>query len=120
MSAVFEEVTLGWRGETYNITPDMRLLNRIEQTVSLSRLANRLVNADPPISQLATVVAEMLRKGGAQVTDEEVYQELMTGDPDAVHQMAAVVMRAVFPQPLGKGEAQAPTTKAAKKATSKK
>lgn len=99
MAAVFEEVTLGWGGEEYTITPNMKLLNRIEQEISLSRLAYRMSAGDVPMSQLASVVATMLQSAGARCTDEEVYQELMTGDPGSVQEMAGTVMSAVFPQP---------------------
>lgn len=121
MAAVFREVTLGWGGEQYNITPTMAVLNRIEQDVSLSRLAHRLATGDPPLSQLATVISVMLREAGAKVTDEEVYQELMLGEASAVQDMAGAVMMAVFPQPLGKDAAPVESTKAApSKATRKK
>ncbi len=80
MSAVFKEVVLGWDGEEYHITPDMRLLNRIEQDISLSRLAYRMSTGDVPMSQLATVIAVMLNSAGAKADDAEVYQMLMTGE----------------------------------------
>lgn len=104
MTAVFEEVTLDWGGEVYRITPDMRLLNKIEQDISLSRLAYRMSQGDVPMSQLATVIGTMLRHGGAKVKDDEVYQELMTGDESAIQTMAASVMQAVFPQPKKSAE----------------
>src|SRR5690554_7449802 len=97
MAGVFQTVELGWRGEQYDITPSMAVLNRIEDKVSLSRLAHRLATGDPPLSQLATVIGVLLREAGADASDEEVYQELMTGDSDAVKDMAGAVMMAVFP-----------------------
>ncbi len=99
MASVFQEITLGWAGKEYRVTPTMRLLNSIEQDVSLSRLAYRMGQGDVPISQLAVVVATMLRQAGADASDEEVYQEIMTGDADSVQQMASSVMQAVFPAP---------------------
>lgn len=99
MAAVFKEVHLSWNGKGYSITPDMRLLNKIEQDISLSELAYRMSMGKVPMSQLAVVIGVMLRKGGASATDEEVYQELMTGDAGGVQEMAATVMEAVFPQP---------------------
>lgn len=110
MTAIFQEVTLTWNGEEYSVTPDMRLLNKIEQDISLSELAYRMSTGKVPMSQLAVVIGTMLRKGGAKATDEEVYQELMTGDPGAVQDMAGNVMQAVFPQPK-KSEAAKPTKK---------
>ena len=99
MSAVFREIQLGWRGKQYSITPTMKLLNKIEQDISLSELAYRMSVGKVPMSQLAVVIGVMLRSAGAKVTDDEVYQEMMTGDAEAVQGMAAAVMEAVFPQP---------------------
>jgi len=111
MAAVFQEVTLGWGGEEYSITPTMRLLNKIEQDISLSQLAHRMYQGDVPMSHLASVIAIFLQSAGAKATDEEVYQELMTGDPEAVQEMAGAIMMAVFPQP--KKSAAPSTAKAA-------
>ncbi len=99
MAAVFQEVKLGWGGKEYAVTPDMRLLNKIEQDISLAEMAHRMSVGKVPMSQLAVVIGFMLRHGGAKVSDEEVYQELMTGDGGAVQEMAATVMQAVFPAP---------------------
>jgi len=99
MAAVFREVELGWGGETYSVTPTMALLNKIEQDISLSELAYRMSVGKVPMSQLAVVIGVMLRSAGAKASDEEVYQELMTGDSEAVQGMASAVMEAVFPQP---------------------
>ena len=99
MAAVFRDVTLGWGGEDYSVTPTMALLNKIEQDISLSELAYRMSVGKVPMSQLAVVIGVMLRSAGANASDEEVYQELMTGDTEAVQGMAAAVMEAVFPQP---------------------
>jgi len=103
MAAVFREVMLGWGGEEYRITPTMALLNKIEQDISLSELAYRMSVGKVPMSQLAVVIGVMLRSAGAKASDEEVYQELMTGDAEAVQGMAAAWMEAVFPQPKKSG-----------------
>jgi len=99
MAAIFKEVTLGWGGEEYSVTPTMRLLNKIEQDISLSEMAYRMSVGKVPMSQLAVVIGTMLRSAGAKASDEEVYQELMTGDAEGVQQMAGSVMEAVFPTP---------------------
>ena len=98
MAAIFRKVILEYQGKEYTITPTMRLINDIEQDISLSRLAQRLATGDPPLSHVATVVACLLRGAGAKCTDEEVYQELMTGDVQAVRAMAGAVIEAVFPE----------------------
>ena len=99
MAGVFETVHITWQGTEFDIVPDMETLNRIENQLSLSRLAHRLATGDAPLSHLATVMGILLRDAGADAPDDEVYQELMTGDVKAVQDMAGLVMQAVFPQP---------------------
>lgn len=111
MAGVFETVHITWQGEEYDIVPDMETLNIIENKVSLSRLAHRLSVGDAPLSHLASVLAVLLRSAGADAPDDEVYRELMTGETDAVQDMAGMVMTAVFPQPKKKEGAAPPATK---------
>lgn len=108
MSAVFRELVLNWKGSEYRVKPTMAILNRIEQDISLSVLAFKITSGNPPLSQLATVISHFLNAAGAKdVTSEDVYVEIMTGNKKVVGDMAAAVMIAVFPQ---MGKAEAPTT----------
>jgi len=105
MAAIFRELVLTWHGTEYRVKPTMALLNRIEQDISLSRLAQRLSSGDAPLSHLSTVIAHFLKAGGAKVTPEDVYAAIMSdGGESVVRDMASAVMLAVFPQ-TGKGEA---------------
>lgn len=108
MAAVYPELQLSWQGKDYRIKPTMALLNRLEQHFSLARLAHRIVTGDTPLSHMAVMVGEMLRFAGAQVTDDEVLEQLLTGDQDAVHEMALALITAAFPmttaQARGGGE----------------
>jgi len=113
MAAVFEEVELTWKGETYKVTPTMKMLNKIEQDVSLSSLAYRIGNNDVPVSLLATAIAAMLQYAGARATNEEVYMQLLNGDPDTVAGMAQAVILAAFPQPKKSEDQPAKATKPA-------
>lgn len=109
MSAVFRELILNWKGGEYRVKPTMSILNRIENDIpSLSVLAYRIANGQPPLSQLATVISHFLIAAGAKdATSESVYVEIMNGDKKIVGDMAAALMIAVFPQT---GKAEAPTT----------
>jgi hypothetical protein len=108
MSAVFRELILNWKGSEYRVKPTMAILNRIEQDVSLSVLAFKISTGNPPLSQLATVIGHFLNAAGARdVTAEDVYVEIMSGNKKVVGDMTAAVMLAVFPQT---GKAEAPTT----------
>jgi len=110
MAAVFHEVKIKWRGDEISVKPTMRLLNDIEQELSLSRVAYRLASGDPPLTQLAVIIAHFLRAGGVRVTDEEVYAEIMQGSEHEIEALAHVVMVAAFPQ-VGKPEAPATEAK---------
>lgn len=106
MSAIFNEMRLTWKGKEYRVKPTMALLNKIEQEVSLSRLAARITTGDAPFSHLALVISHFLRSAGAaQASPEAVYQVIMSAEQEAVAQMAGAVMLAVFPST---GKVQAP------------
>lgn len=99
MAAVFKEIMLKWNGAEYRVTPTMRVINSIENEVSLALLAYRVQSGNPPLSHLATVIAHLLRAAGASVQDDEVYQEIMTGDAESVQGLTATVLEGVFPAP---------------------
>ena len=114
MASIFQEVSIGWRGAEYRITPTMRVLNRIEQDVSLAVLASRISSGDVPISHLAMAVAALLKEAGASATAEEVYESMVSGDPESIRDMATAIILAAFP--VKKSEAEQPTV-APKKST---
>lgn len=108
MAAVFEELVIEWGGKEYRVTPDMRLLNRIEQQgVSLSGIILRTAQGEPPISHISTAVFCILQAAGARVTWEEIYQELSQLDVDVLTQIIDAIRRAAFPY---SGKAEAPVT----------
>jgi hypothetical protein len=105
MSAIFRTVELAWDGKTYEVKPTMALLNKIEQRVSLASLIRGMSTDAPPISHMAFVIGEFLRAAGARVDDAEIYQEMMTGDGEALISMRDAIFAAIFPEPKKKGEA---------------
>lgn len=120
MSAVYQDILLEWKGVEYTIKPSMRLMQDIEQKFSISRVAHRITQGDAPLSHMAAIVGAMLRSAGAEVTDDEVFAELMQGDAQAVQDMAVALISAAFPF-KGKDQGNAPAPKpASKKAASKK
>ena len=122
MAAVFEEVTITWDGEEHVVTPTYKMVNQIEQRVSLVALANRIANGEPPVSHMAEVLAVLLRNAGVQVSPDDVYAELMnTEDPEAFTQIAHVILTAFVPSKKSDSPAAGAKKKtAAKKATTKK
>lgn len=99
MTAIFNQVTVPWKGEDHAVTANMAVINRIENHVSLAVLANKMQEGNVPISHYSAVIGELLRHAGVKVTNEEVYQEMFHGDPDPLWAAAGQVMQAVFPAP---------------------
>lgn len=108
MAAVFQTIEIDWRGKTHRVTPTMRLLNTIEQDISLSRLVHRLEAGDMPLSHIATVIAAFLQSAGAEVSADEVYAELLGEEAAALGAVATAIIGAIFPATGGKKEAPQP------------
>ncbi len=98
MAAIFEEVTLEWNGQTYTVTPTYRMIQRIEQDVSIAGISQRLAEGNPPMSHIASVVGVLLRAAGAQVEDSDIYEKMLTElEPDQIRELAEVVVSAFVP-----------------------
>jgi hypothetical protein len=96
--AIFRDVTITWRGKDYTVTPSMRLMRSIEMgDISLSDIAVRTSQGRPPISHLAFVLSKMLQSVGAEISEEEVYSEILRGDQSQVQNMIGVVLMAFSP-----------------------
>jgi hypothetical protein len=96
--AVFRELTISWKGEEYKFTPSMRLMRSIEMgDISFTDIAVRTSQGRPPISHIAFVLAKMLQAAGAKVTDDDVYEELVTGDQDSITALISLVLTAFSP-----------------------
>lgn len=110
MAGVFRDVTIAWNGVDYVVTPSNRLLRRIEQEVSLTKMTYRIVSGEPPQSEMAYVMAELLKSGGATVTEDEVAQAMAHGSENEVLAMATALLSAITPTaPVAVGKkAEAP------------
>lgn len=79
----FEDVTLGWKGETFTIPANrqMGLVARIEDALSgdtgRQAISILMQKEGPPYSRLAAAFGAALRYAGANVTDEEIYVSIM-------------------------------------------
>lgn len=119
MAAVYKDILMEWKGVEYTVKPTMRLLQDIEQKFSISRVAHRITQGDLPLSHMASIVGIMLRSAGAEVTDDEVFSELMMGDAQVVQNMVIALISAAFPfsgaaqgnEPAPKPSAKKPTKK---------
>jgi len=74
---IYPNTEISWGGKEYTTKVTMRLINKIEQSVSLAPLAYKLQNGDVVLSHLAVMYGNLLRSGGCNVTDDEVYGSMM-------------------------------------------
>ena len=113
MTAIYQEVTLNWRGVTYQVTPTYRMIQAIEQQVSIAGVAGRIANAAPPISHIAFIIAHILQAGGCKdASPDSVYAAMASEmDADQFADFAMVVLSAFVPSNGAAGNADAvPTT----------
>lgn len=119
MAAIYQEIELTWKGETYTVTPTYGLIQRIEQKYSIAGISARIANGEPPISHIAAIISTLLTAAGARdATPEEVYQVIMTDmDQDLFGDFCATVISGFIPQrPMrGNGGAPAKGAKSGKK-----
>lgn len=105
MAAIFKEQKIEWQGEEVTLRATMRVINEIEQTVSLANLAGRIQKGDVPLSHLATVYGCLLRGSGVFVSDEDVYASMYgAGDYKDEDLMSAAItaLDCVFPEDVTK------------------
>lgn len=83
MAFIYPEVSIEWGGVEYSTKATFKIINKIEQTVSLAGLVTRVQSGDVPLSHLATVYGNLLRGTGVNVSDEEVNASMMGADGGA-------------------------------------
>lgn len=122
MSAVYDEVVLQWDGEEHTVHPSYRMIQAIEsQGISIIGLSNRLIQGEPPMSQVSFVIAHMLRSAGVKVKPEDVYDYVMTeADQDEIAWLCEAVVTAFTPRQKDQAKNAEAPGKAKKKASSKK
>ncbi len=111
MSAIFKEIKLTWQGKEYTLQPTMRVIQEIEQDVSIGQLLFRTQKGHIPLSHLALVLSILLSYAGVKDADQEkVYLELVNSETLAVD-VVKVVLASFLPEKNSNApgpEAQAP------------
>jgi len=96
--AIFRELTIKWKSEEYRFVPSMKLMRSIEMgDISFTDIAVRTSQGRPPISHIAFVLSKMLQSAGANVTDEQVYEEIVTGDQESITSLISLVLTSFSP-----------------------
>jgi hypothetical protein len=126
MAGIFRDVAMEWEGQTYHVTPSNKLLRRIEgQGVNIAATMKGLASGTVSVSSLAFIAAELLKAGGADVTEDQTYGALMGGDEARVNRLATMVAEAIMPKeadaknPVAPG-VPPPTSRATKQAKPRK
>ena len=116
MAAIYQEIELKWKGETYTVTPTYGLIQRIEQKYSIAGISARIANGEPPISHIAAIISILLTAAGAKnATPEDVYEAIVTEmDQDLFGDFCATVISGFIPQ-RGNGGAPEKGAKSGKK-----
>jgi type II secretory pathway component PulK len=103
MSFIYPEVTIEWAGVEYSTKATFKVINKIEQTVSLAGLVTKVQQGDVPLSHLATVYGNLLRGANVNVSDEEVFASMFDANASSelsqqdVIALAAGALSACFP-----------------------
>lgn len=103
--SVFRDIEMEYGGKSYTVTPSNRLLRKIEGELSPSSLTDmiaRIGSAKPPVSEVAFVVAELLKAGGADTVDEDqmyvdLMSDLMTNEGKVFGAMTEAIVVAISP-----------------------
>lgn len=109
---IYPEVSIEWAGVEYKTKATFKVINKIEQTVSLAGLAVKVQHGDVPLSHLATVYGNLLRGAGVATTDEEVFAAMFgAGDESQLSQteiigLAASALGACFPSNAPKDDSK--------------
>jgi hypothetical protein len=98
MSAIFSEIELQWQGESHSVTPTMRLINKIENDVSLAKLVVRIQSGEMPMSHIATVYTHLLNYAGVKASVDDVYVAIVMGGDEFIHHAVSVAMGCFFPK----------------------
>lgn len=92
---VFREITMTWGGVEYHCTPSMAIIRRCEaKGLRLTRVLHSMSVGEPEVGMLSLLVAEMLRSGGAKVTDDDIGAVLLSGNIDVIASITAPIVEA--------------------------
>ena len=99
MAAINKNIKLNYDGKEINVKVNMQMIDAIENELNLMQFLQRLTKNDIRMSHAAKLFAVILRESGENVTNEEVYMAMMSGEQDDVNsivQACSYVMEAIF------------------------
>lgn len=75
MTALWKDVEIRWKGETYTVRPTFALMQAIEKIDDLESMVSAAMREKVPSSLVIGVIAAALRSVGVQVSSDDVLDE---------------------------------------------
>jgi len=78
---MFNDIELDYNGEKFTVKANevMRLISKVEDIITLGKLIESAQTGSPPMAKISMAYGCMLRYAGSTVKDQEVYQDMFSG-----------------------------------------
>lgn len=96
MGGVYTELEIGWAGRAHTVKMSFAVVNRVEQSLSLTTLAAQLSKGDVRLTQLASLYSALLAEAGETVPAADIYEQMMLADDDERKELQAMAASALF------------------------
>ena len=116
--AINKRIQLTWKDQQYDVLMTMRLIEKVEEHLNLSRMVSDCSAGDLKVSHAARLIATLLEHAGAKVTTEEIWEDIFSGgdfSPTAMVETVTAIMGTIFPEPKKKPIASSKKPKSVKK-----
>lgn len=101
---VFREIEIEFGGETYRFTPSNKLLRNIDSGLApqtIMGMVGRMNGEQLPLFDIAYVIAEFVKAGGGNVTEDDVlaelYDDLESNNGAGIGPMVEAIALAITP-----------------------
>ncbi len=100
MKSAFDDIVIEWGGETYRLANDMRTIRQVERVVTRPDVREDLESTGQLLpADIAEIFGNLLRHGGADASNDDVYVGLFRGnekDKETAQLVAMQVIRSIL------------------------
>ena len=103
--AINKRIKLVWKDKAYDVLMTMRLIEQIEEHINLSRMVSDCSSGDLKVSHASRLIATILESAGAEVTTDEIWEDIFGGGdfrPSAMVETVTAILGTIFPEPKKK------------------